>query len=165
MTFILISSRDWGPRIFFGSPNLPILGYFLFFPETQFTILRTKFTQPSISLRSHNVIILLYYNVCAYCISLTFFFHGAIAVRLQQVTSRDCYYRGRTSYLARFAVQVPIAVVWNAFMVVHVHYLYDISHAHLYYVFLGLLLVSVCGIQLGNYNLLHITTLKSDTYS
>ncbi|XP_029345544.1 uncharacterized protein LOC115034086 [Acyrthosiphon pisum] len=88
---------------------------------------------------------------------LAFFFHGGIAVRLQQVTGENCYYDGRTSYLARLAVQVPIAIVWNAFMVVHVHFLYDIISPHLYYVFLGLLLVSVCGIHLGNkldYNLL-----------
>lgn len=81
---------------------------------------------------------------------MTFFFHGAIAVRLQQFTGRGCYYDGRTSYLARLVVQAPIAIVWNAFMVVHVHYLYDIANPHLYYVFLGLLLVSVCGIHLGN---------------
>ncbi|KAL4148775.1 hypothetical protein QTP88_002934 [Uroleucon formosanum] len=71
---------------------------------------------------------------------LAFFFHGAIAVRLQQITSKDCYYDGKTSYLARLAVQVPIAVVWNAFMVVHMHFLYDIISPDLYYVFLGLLL-------------------------
>lgn len=88
--------------------------------------------------------------MCAYYISLAFFFHGAIAVRLQQITSKDCYYDGKTSYLARLAVQVPIAVVWNAFMVVHMHFLYDIISPDLYYVFLGLLLVSFCGIHLGN---------------
>ncbi|CAI6368998.1 unnamed protein product [Macrosiphum euphorbiae] len=100
---------------------------------------------------------------------LAFFFHGAIAVRLQQVAGEDCYYDGRTSYLARLAVQVPIAVVWNAFMVLHVHLLYDIISPHIYYVFLGLLLVSVCGIHLGNeldYDLLYLDniTLRSCTY-
>ncbi|XP_060838304.1 uncharacterized protein LOC132920156 [Rhopalosiphum padi] len=80
---------------------------------------------------------------------LTFFFHGAIAVQLQQVTSKDCYYDGWTSYLACLIVQIPIAVVWSACTVVHMHILYDIINPYCHYIFLGLLLVSISGIHLG----------------
>ncbi|XP_050061844.1 uncharacterized protein LOC114119632 isoform X3 [Aphis gossypii] len=80
---------------------------------------------------------------------LTFFFHGAIAVQLQQVTGKDCYYDGWTSYHARLIVQIPIAIVWNVCTVVHMCILYDILSPHYHYVFLGLLFVSVSGIHLG----------------
>lgn len=86
-----------------------------------------------------------------YFISLTFFFHGEIAVQLQQVTGKDCYYDGWTSYHARLIVQIPIAIVWNVCTVVHMYILYDILSPHYHYVFLGLLFVSVSGIHLGNY--------------
>ncbi|KAF0766228.1 Uncharacterized protein FWK35_00002325, partial [Aphis craccivora] len=80
---------------------------------------------------------------------LTFFFHGEIAVQLQQVTGKDCYYDGWTSYHARLIVQIPIAIVWNVCTVVHMYILYDILSPLYHYVFLGLLFVSVSGIHLG----------------
>ncbi|XP_025206646.1 uncharacterized protein LOC112602663 [Melanaphis sacchari] len=80
---------------------------------------------------------------------LAFFFHGAIAVWLQQVAGKDCYYDGWTSYLARLIVQIPIAVVWNAFTVIHMILLYDIICPNYFYIFLGLLFISISGIHLG----------------
>ncbi|VVC26483.1 AAA+ ATPase domain,P-loop containing nucleoside triphosphate hydrolase,ABC transporter-like [Cinara cedri] len=81
-------------------------------------------------------------------IVLTFFFHASIAVRLMQVGGDYCYYGPWKWHLSRIAVQVPLAVVWNAFSVAYIHALYDIS-PHRYYVFLCLFLESVCGIHLG----------------
>lgn len=84
--------------------------------------------------------------------SLAFFFHASVAVQLlQQQPADDDYCCDKwKSHLSRLAVQIPMAIVWNAFIVAHSHVLYEIRTYH-GYVFICLLLESVYGIHFGKH--------------
>lgn len=109
----------------------------------------------SITLRIHIIyfhVVIFIRNVFHVHYSLAFFFHAFIAIHLlQQQTADDDYCRDKwKSHLSRLAVQIPMAIVWNVFMVAHTHVFYNIKAYH-GYIFWCLFLESVCGMHFGQH--------------
>lgn len=85
---------------------------------------------------------------CSFYISLALTFHSVIAVQLQRITSKYYYTDEWILHLSRLAIQIPAVIVCNVFMVVYMHGLYNIRAYH-GYLFLCLVLESICGMHLG----------------